>query len=123
NYGTHAADVVRLAERETALARCFTGSHVSLAEAVYAIRFEMAQRMTDVVFRRTELGTAGHPGAAALDELQALMSKELEWSEQRTANERELVEQPLHRSLAEPRDAAKHALPSGPQALQQQRRA
>jgi glycerol-3-phosphate dehydrogenase len=84
------------------LGHCFTGSHASLAEAVYAVRNETAQRMGDIVFRRTELGTDGHPGPAALDELQVLLSQELGWSSQRAAAERALVEQEFVRYLATP---------------------
>ena len=100
NYGTNAERVLALTAREPHLARCFTGTHVSLAEAAYAARVEMAQRMGDVVFRRTELGTGGHPGAGALQELQELLGKELGWSAQRAAEERELVERHLRRYLA-----------------------
>jgi glycerol-3-phosphate dehydrogenase len=106
NYGTHAPRVMELAAREPALAHCFTGSHVSLAEAAYAVRTEMARRMTDVVFRRTELGTDGHPGVAALDELQTLLAKELSWSAQQAGEEREAVERHFQRYLAAPPDRA-----------------
>ncbi|MGH8137912.1 MAG: glycerol-3-phosphate dehydrogenase/oxidase [Steroidobacteraceae bacterium] len=119
NYGTHAARVLDLARREPGLARCFTGSDVSLAEAMYAVRSEMAQRMGDVVFRRTGLGTEGHPGAAALEEMQALLREELSWSEHRTREERSLVEDHLNRYLAVPADAAH----GPPHSLQQARRA
>jgi len=102
NYGTHATRILELAEREPQLGRCFTGSHVSFAEAIYAVRAETAQRMGDIVFRRTELGTDGHPGVAALDELQTLLGAELRWSEQRKAQERALVERELDRYLATP---------------------
>lgn len=113
NYGTHAPRVLELAEREPALGRCFTGSDVSFAEAVYAVRSEMAQRMGDVVFRRTGLGTDGHPGATALDEMQALLSEELAWSPQRASEERALVNAHLHRYLADtPQSSARpHPLP------------
>jgi glycerol-3-phosphate dehydrogenase len=102
NYGNNTAGVLSLAQREPRLRRCFAGSHVTHAEAVYAVREEMALRMSDVVFRRTELGTAGHPGAAALSELQALLKGELGWSEQRAAEELFLVEREFARYLAEP---------------------
>jgi glycerol-3-phosphate dehydrogenase len=98
-----------LAEREPGLARCFTGSHVSFAEAVYAVRAEMARRMADVVFRRTELGTDGHPGIAALDEAQRLLSEELGWSSQRSAEERDRVERHLQRYLAAPQSRSEAA--------------
>ncbi len=115
NYGTQASRVLDLAEREPGLDRCFSGSHVSFAEAIYAIRSESAQRMSDVVFRRTELGTDGHPGTAALDELQDLMSRELGWTGQRAAEERAIVQRELDRFLATPAAAS--------QPVQQARRA
>jgi glycerol-3-phosphate dehydrogenase len=102
NHGTYASRVLELAQREPQLARCFTDSDVSLAEAIYAVRAEMGQRMTDVVFRRTDMGTDGHPGIAALDELQALLAQELGWSDSRQLEERALVERELQRFLAEP---------------------
>jgi glycerol-3-phosphate dehydrogenase len=109
NYGTHAVRVLQLAEQEPGLARCFTGSHVSLAEVIYAVRTETAQRMSDIVFRRTELGTDGHPGTAALGELQSLLAAESGWSEQRASQERAIVEREFARYLATP--AAEQQLP------------
>jgi len=102
NYGDDTGRVLSLAQREPPLRRCFAGSHVTHAEAAYAVREEMALRMSDVVFRRTELGTAGHPGTPALLELQRLLKDELAWSEQRAAEELALVEQHFARYLADP---------------------
>jgi len=119
NYGTRADEVLALATREPGLARYFTGTNVSLAEAVYGVRSEMAHRMTDVALRRTELGTAGHPGAHALDELQALLARELSWSAQQGAEERAAVEQHFTRYLAAAPNPA--SIPSAP--IQQARRA
>jgi glycerol-3-phosphate dehydrogenase len=102
NYGTHAGEVLALAEGEPALRRIFPGTQVSHAEVAQAVRREMAQRMTDVVFRRTELGTGGHPGAAALDEAQSLLTHELNWSPPRAAEERAAVENEFDRYLAAP---------------------
>jgi glycerol-3-phosphate dehydrogenase len=106
NYGTHATRILELAEREPGLGRLFTGSHVSFAEAIHAVRAETAHRMGDIVFRRTELGTDGHPGIAALDELQALLGAQLGWSEQRSAEERASVEREFQRYLAAPSTSA-----------------
>src|SRR6185437_10016205 len=66
NYGTHATRVLELATAEPTLRQCLPGTQVLAAEVVYAAREEMAPCLADVVFRRTELGTAGHPGEAAL---------------------------------------------------------
>jgi len=100
NYGTHAEQVLALAARDPQLARYFSGSEVSYAEAAYAVREEMAQRMTDVVLRRTGLGTNGHPGCRALDEMQELLRRELSWSEERMAEERAALERHFVRYLA-----------------------
>ena len=100
NYGTHVEHVLALAASDPQLARCFSGSEVSYAEAAYAVREEMAQRMTDVVLRRTGLGTNGHPGARALDEMQELLCRELRWSENRAVEERAALERHFDRYLA-----------------------
>jgi len=57
------------------------------AEARHAVREEMALTLGDVVFRRTEIGTAGHPGRAAIDTLAGALAAELDWSPQRVARE------------------------------------
>jgi glycerol-3-phosphate dehydrogenase len=100
NFGTRAERVLSLGAREPALGRCFTGSDVTYAEAVYSVREEMAMRMTDVVLRRTGLGTTGHPGSAALDEVHNLMRDELKWSEKRSTEERAALERHFERYLA-----------------------
>jgi glycerol-3-phosphate dehydrogenase len=82
---------------------------VSHAEAVYAVREEMAQRLSDVVFRRTGLGTDGHPGSSALNELLALLKRELGWSEQRAAEEFARVERHFTRYLASPLPSTRQA--------------
>lgn len=53
----------------------------------HAAREEMALRLADVVFRRTGLGTIGHPGEDCLRDCAAIMAAELGWDERRTAEE------------------------------------
>jgi glycerol-3-phosphate dehydrogenase len=53
------------------------------AEVRHAIRAEMAQTLSDVVFRRTELGTAGDPGRELLVEATRTAADELGWSRDR----------------------------------------
>jgi glycerol-3-phosphate dehydrogenase len=47
----------------------------------------MAQKLTDVVLRRTELGSAGHPGATAALACAESMASELGWNENRMKKE------------------------------------
>jgi glycerol-3-phosphate dehydrogenase len=57
------------------------------AEVIYAVRAEMAAKLADCVFRRTDLGTAGDPGASALRTCAELMAGELGWSRERIESE------------------------------------
>jgi len=99
NYGTHMHRVVAMADADPALRRCIAGSHVTLAEVAYALRDEMVQTLSDIVFRRTELGTAGHPGEAALEEVSTFMQQALGWSARHLAEERQQVDAHFERSL------------------------
>lgn len=62
-------------------------SRVIKAEVIYGIREEMAQKLTDVVFRRTELGSGGNPGDTALKTCADIIAKELGWNEYRIQSE------------------------------------
>jgi glycerol-3-phosphate dehydrogenase len=62
-------------------------STVLKAEVVHAVREEMAEKIGDVVFRRTDFGTGGHPGEEALQECGRLMASELGWDEDRVREE------------------------------------
>lgn len=53
------------------------------AEIVHGIRKEMANKLSDVVFRRTELGTAGCPGEDCLQTCAMIMAKEMNWDQER----------------------------------------
>lgn len=101
NHGTHAARVLALAQTDPALRECLPGTDVLAAEVAFAAREEMAPCLTDVLFRRTELGTAGHPGEPALAAAEAILRRELAWSARRAAEEREAAERHFARYLAE----------------------
>ena len=77
------------------------GCEVIGAEVVHAVRAEMAQRLTDVVFRRTPLGSAGDPGETAISAAAAIAARELGWSAGRTTDEIAAVRAflSLHRAL------------------------
>lgn len=51
------------------------------AEVIHAVRAEMAQKLADIVFRRTELATAGPLDELALEACADLMAGELGWDE------------------------------------------
>jgi glycerol-3-phosphate dehydrogenase len=59
------------------------------AEIVHAVRTEMALTLTDVVVRRTPLGTAGHPGPTVAQTCAKILGTELQWSTGRVSDEME----------------------------------
>ncbi|HUE87569.1 MAG TPA: glycerol-3-phosphate dehydrogenase/oxidase [Vicinamibacterales bacterium] len=87
-YGTRYDAVLQLLRESPALARPL-GRHcpVSGAEILYAVRHESAVRLSDALIRRTEAGSAGHPGSDAIERAGAIVSEELGWDEWQTRNE------------------------------------
>ncbi len=57
------------------------------AEAIHAVRREMAQKLADVVMRRTDLGSTGYPGDACIETCARAMAGELGWSSIRVQSE------------------------------------
>ena len=66
---------------------------VTRAEVRHATREEMAVRLSDAVMRRTEAGSAGHPGDDALEAAAEVMAAELGWSRERIVREIDDVRQ------------------------------
>jgi glycerol-3-phosphate dehydrogenase len=59
------------------------GSPVIKAEIMHAVREEMAQTVTDVIQRRTELGAAGLPSLLILQTCADIIGQELNWDTNR----------------------------------------
>jgi glycerol-3-phosphate dehydrogenase len=57
------------------------------AEVLYAVRNEMALKLSDVIMRRTELGTAGIPTESCLERCADLMGAELGWDDDKKRRE------------------------------------
>ena len=87
NYGMEYPRVLRYLAENPTWAETLGGSTTLKAEVVHAVRQEIAQKLSDVVFRRTDLGTVGHPGEEALHSCAAVMSAELGWNPQRVNQE------------------------------------
>jgi glycerol-3-phosphate dehydrogenase len=100
NYGCEYPGVLKYIEGDPGLAQRMPRSTVLKAEVVHAVREEMALKLGDVVFRRTDLGTGFHPGDDALRECARLMGAELGWDRDRAQAEVEEVSQEFRRQLA-----------------------
>ena len=87
-YGAQYKSVMDLAKSDEKLAETICqGSPTIKAEVVYAIREEMAQHLSDVVMRRTELINIGNPGSEAVRTCAEIMGNELRWEESRRKTE------------------------------------
>ena len=65
---------------------------VTRGEVLYAAREEMGVRLADVLLRRTEAGSAAHPGRDAVESAAALVAAEHGWDRARIAAEIALVD-------------------------------
>jgi glycerol-3-phosphate dehydrogenase len=90
NYGSTYLEVLKyLDESIDRNRRSVEYSDLLKAEVRYSVREEMAQKLCDVIFRRTELGTTGHPGNENLRICADIMAQELGWSEKQIQSELE----------------------------------
>ncbi len=88
NHGATYSEIFKHAAENSAwLQPLGSNTEVLQAEVIHGTREEMALKLADVVMRRTELGSAGHPGAEALQACAQLMAKELGWDAARANQE------------------------------------
>jgi glycerol-3-phosphate dehydrogenase len=87
-YGTEYDEVLQPVREAPNLAVPLGQScDVTAAEILYAVRHEAAVRLSDALIRRTEAGSAGHPGSDAIERAAAIVAGELGWDEWKARNE------------------------------------
>lgn len=87
-YGTDIDKVANILEKEPQLNEALSPRNRTLAaEVVYAVRNEMACRLEDVIFRRSNLGLLGHSETTLLRHCAKLMARERGWDNQRIEKE------------------------------------
>ena len=91
-YGTAAEELTSMIDGDATLAEPIGGTQTIAAQVVFAIEREMAETLADVVFRRTDLASGGHPGRPALDQVAAMMRSRMGWTDNRVREETEVVE-------------------------------
>ena len=87
NYGTESQVVFRIARSNPRFAEVVSHDGEILAEAVYAIQFESAKTLRDIMLRRTGIGTLGNPGKGVIDKVATLAAGMLGWNEKRMEEE------------------------------------
>ncbi|MEE4310670.1 MAG: glycerol-3-phosphate dehydrogenase/oxidase [candidate division KSB1 bacterium] len=92
NYGSALQEILDYGANSPDLLKILPGTdEVLKAEIVHGVRKEMALKLSDVVFRRTDLGSAGNPGDEALDSVAKIMADELKWDDRKMKDEIEEV--------------------------------
>ena len=87
-YGSSYEDILRYCDTDSRWSRGITAESPSItAQVVHGVRAEMAQKLADVIFRRTDLGTAGDPGHEAVSTCAEIMAPELGWDRKRISQE------------------------------------
>ena len=87
NYGSAYREVLRHLDGHDGAAAQMDDLAVARAECLHGVREEMALKLSDLVFRRTELGTAGPPGSGTLKIYAEAMGEELGWNQARMEEE------------------------------------
>ncbi len=86
NYGTDYKALAELATRAGQTARIGHSDTVT-AEVTHAVQDEMALTLSDVILRRTNLGSGAHPGSEALADAAAVMQPLLAWTDAKRREE------------------------------------
>jgi len=82
NYGSRHTDILSHGKKDSAKMKTVAGSEEILkAEIIHSVQKEMALKLSDVVLRRTDLGSKGFPGDSCLREVAEIMATELHWDE------------------------------------------
>lgn len=87
NYGTEYANILNLAREDKTLAETLNAEGEILAEVTYALRHEMARTLSDIIMRRSGIGTLGNPGEDVLLKVAAIAAKELNWTAEKVEQE------------------------------------
>src|SRR5207248_3324487 len=86
-YGTTYVEVLRIVRQLPGWGDPIGDTGILRAEVIHGVRHEMAFRLGDCVFRRTDLCTAGNPGEEALRISAELAAAELGWTAAQTEAE------------------------------------
>jgi glycerol-3-phosphate dehydrogenase len=94
-YGTELTGVMDITRSDKKYATPLNADGEMPAQILYAIKNEMARSLTDILIRRTGIGTLGNPGSSVLESIAETASRELNWSAARIDNELEKASKAL----------------------------
>lgn len=86
-YGTEYEKVIEIAGEDPVLLVPINADGEILAQVAYALKMEMARTLSDIVFRRTGIGTLGNPGRKLIEQIGAMAAAHLSWDDTHLARE------------------------------------
>lgn len=101
SYGSEASIIFDVMKELAEGDKTFGDTNVTRAQVLYACRNEMVESLADLVFRRTDIATAGNPGDNTLLEIAQFMGRERDWDEQRLQQELQRVQRRFPQWLSE----------------------
>src|SRR5665647_2640068 len=87
NYGTDSDVIFQIARDDPRYAEVVSHDGEILAEIVYAIKYESAKTLRDIMLRRTGTGTLGNPGKDIIGKITAIAAEMLNWDAKRVDEE------------------------------------
>jgi glycerol-3-phosphate dehydrogenase len=87
NYGTESDIVFQIARDDARFTEVINQDGEILAEVVYAVRYESAKRLEDIMLRRTGIGTLGNPGHEVIRKIADIAAEMLNWDSERVEKE------------------------------------
>lgn len=90
-YGSRAEEIVDLMIAEPSSRETVPTTRTTIAEIEFVCEAEQVERATDVILRRTSMGTAGTPPQAAIEFVLDYLSGKFNWDQQRLDAEREEI--------------------------------
>jgi glycerol-3-phosphate dehydrogenase len=100
SYGNAYSSIVeRHAGEKDAFEQLIPDSPVRRFEIIHAVREESAEKLSDVILRRTDLAGKGYPGDKCLESAAQIMARELHWSPARQEEEIRLCRNHFSRAL------------------------
>jgi glycerol-3-phosphate dehydrogenase len=87
NYGSKYNDVLNFINESEKNNILLPGTNKLKAEIIHAVKNEMAEKLDDVLVRRTDLGTDGSPSEDVISNVAKIMADNLNWNSEKTDDE------------------------------------
>jgi glycerol-3-phosphate dehydrogenase len=86
-YGSKCEEVISYIHKSPKLSKILPNSCIIAAQIVYSAREELAETLSDIILRRTDLGSMGYPSEETIQACLDIMAAEKGWDEEKKLQE------------------------------------